>query len=251
MTGSWTVRLEDGVHQVDVDLSPWTGQMKVSWDGSLIDTSFVLVLLGELRRFERNRHVFAIHVKGMSYFRGHLALQMDGVDVNPGAVVAATPAGPATPASSLTVQFVRELAATETDEIVGVEDYPLDNRFGSLALGTDRQVSKESKNECVIESADKIAGNVGVDLFHVLNATVSAELSKRIGYTIGETVTESQTLHFSVKPGSSVVYKVIWKRKVRAGEQLYLANGTAMTVPYRVAYGLSCEVRTEEVQRRT
>jgi hypothetical protein len=246
MTGNWTVRLEDGTHQIQADLNPLTGQLAISWDRQQIDTSFVLVFVGEIRRFERNSHVFAIRVKGVAYFGGHLALVMDGVDVDRGVAPAASPA---TPAPSPTVQFVRDLTTTETDEIVGIEDYPLDNTFGGLAFTTDRQVSKESKNECVIESADKITGNVGIDLFHALNATLSAELSKRIGYTIGETVTESQTLHFSVAPGSSVVYKVIWKRKVRSGEQLYLANGTAMTVPYRVTYGLSCEVRTEEVQR--
>jgi hypothetical protein len=37
----------------------------------------------------------------------------------------------------------------------------------------------------------------------------------------------------------------MWTRKVRSGERLYLSGGNAVTVPYRMNYGLSCAVRTQ------
>jgi hypothetical protein len=83
----------------------------------------------------------------------------------------------------------------------------------------------------------------------VIKAEVEAQFTKQTGQKVGEKVTESQTLHFSVGPNQAVVYQVIWKRKVRSGEHLYMASGTPLTIPYRVNYGLSCEVRTQELPK--
>ena len=82
-----------------------------------------------------------------------------------------------------------------------------------------------------------------------IKAEVAAHVTRQTGYKIGETVTESQTLHFTVAANQAVLYQVVWKRKVRSGEHLYMANGAPLTVPYRVNYGLSCEVRTLELPK--
>ncbi len=70
-----------------------------------------------------------------------------------------------------------------------------------------------------------------------------------MGYKIGGKLTESQTLHFTVAQNQAVLCQVVWKRKVRSGEHLYMASGVPVTVPYRVNYGLSCEVRTQELPK--
>src|SRR5208282_3361117 len=122
--------------------------------------------------------------------------------------------------------------------------YPLDNRFGSSPFSTDRQVSKESTNEFSVDVNSKVSGNISLEVLSVIKAEVAAEISRQVGCKIGEKVTESQTLHFTVGENRAVLYQVVWKRKVRTGERLYMANGAPVTVPYRVNYGLSCEVRT-------
>jgi hypothetical protein len=143
------------------------------------------------------------------------------------------------------IQFMKELSVQESEEVVGTEEYPLDNRFGDQAFTTVRQVSRESTNELSVDTSSHVGGNVGLEVLSIIKAEIEAQLSQQTGQKIGEKVTESQTLTFSVGPKASVLYEVVWKRKVRSGERLYLSSGNPVTVPYRINYGLSCEVRTQ------
>jgi hypothetical protein len=140
---------------------------------------------------------------------------------------------------------MKELSVQESEEVVGTEEYPLDNRFGDQAFTTVHQVSRESTNELSVDTSSHLGGKVGLEVLSVIKAEIEAQLSQQTGQKIGEKVTESQTLTFSVGPKSSVLYEVVWKRKVRSGERLYLSSGIPVTVPYRINYGLSCEVRTQ------
>src|SRR5215469_14829052 len=44
-------------------------------------------------------------------------------------------------------------------------------------------------------------------------------------------------------PRKSVLYKIVWKRKVRSGKRRYLLGDNPLTIPYRIPYGLSHEVK--------
>ena len=107
-----------------------------------------------------------------------------------------------------------------------------------------RQVSRKSTNELSIDTSGKFSAKVGLDVFSAIKAEIEAQVSGQTGQKIGEKVTESQTLTFAVGPSSSVIYEVVWKRKVRSGERLYVLGGDPITIPYRINYGLSWEVRT-------
>jgi hypothetical protein len=166
---------------------------------------------------------------------------MDNLEVRKGGTVASVKS----PAALAPVQFVKDLGVRESEEIVATEQYPLDNRFGDQAFTTVRQVSRESTNELSLDTSSHLGGKVGLDVLAVIKAEIEAQVSQQTGQKVGEKVTESQTLTFSVGPKSSVVYEVVWKRKVRSGERLYLLGNNSVTVPYRINYGLSCEVRTQ------
>jgi hypothetical protein len=142
-------------------------------------------------------------------------------------------------------QFVEEFNVQESEEVVGTEDYPLDNRFGDQAFTTVRKVSRESTNELSVDTSSSLGGGVSLEVISAIKAETQAQVTRQIGQKIGEKVTESQTLNFSVGPKSSVLYVVVWKRKVRSGEHRYLLRGNSVTVPYRINYGLSCEVRAQ------
>jgi hypothetical protein len=158
---------------------------------------------------------------------------------------AAMNAVPVKRASPTPIQFMTESSVQESEEVVGTEEYPLDNRFGDQAFTTVRQVSRESTNELSVDTSSHLGGSVGLEILSAIKAEIEAQVSQQIGQKIGEKVTESQTLTFSVGPKSSVLYEVVWKRKVRRGERRYLSGSNSVTVPYRINYGLSCEVRTQ------
>ncbi len=246
MTGSWNVQLEDGQHSINVDISPWTMKLKVYFDNNLMVKKFVFPMLGDIYHFERSGHRFVISVKGYGYL-GNLALSIDGTEVNQGGMLAPPPLSPPQrqPLPS-NAQFIQEVNVVETSEVYRTEEYPFDNTFGDSALTTERQFSEESTNEISLDATNKVSGKISLEAFSWLKAEVAAEVSKQVGHNIGEKVTESQTLTFAVGARSSVVYRIIWKRNIRTGEYIYLVNGTPVSIPYRMKYGLTVEVRTRQ-----
>lgn len=241
MKGDWKVQLEDGAHAIHAEISGFTGKLKIAWDATVIDVTQVWWILGDIKSFQRSGHSFLLSVRGPSYMGGSLVLSMDGVEIPPGTVATPVKSAPAAP----TVQFVKELNVQDSEEVVAVEDYPLDNRFGNQPFSTVRQIQRESTNELSVDTGSQVGGTLGLDIMSVIKAEIAAHVSQQTGQKIGQTVTESQTLNFSVQANSAVIYRVVWKRKVRTGERLYLSGNTPVTVPYRINYGLSFEIRTE------
>jgi hypothetical protein len=242
MSGDWAVQIEDGTHAIYAEIirGALNLKLKITWDGDVLDLSTLWLLLGDLRSFQRNGHSFLLSVRGFGIL-GSLVLSMDGVEIPRGGVAA-----PVKPASApAPIQFIKELSVQESEEVVGTEEYPLDNRFGDQAFTTVHQVSRESTNELSVDTSSHLGGKVGLEVLSAIKAEIEAQVSQQTGQKIGGKVTESQTLTFSVGPKSSVLYQVVWKRKVRSGERLYLSGGNPVTVPYRINYGLSCEVRTQ------
>jgi hypothetical protein len=235
MNADWAVQIEDGAHAIyaEVVKGALTVKLHITWDGEALESSSLWVLAGDLKAFQRNGHSFLLSLHGLGWF-GSLVLSMDGVEVPRRGVAAPAP-----------IQFIKEIGVHESEEIVGSEEYPLDNRFGDQPFTAVHQVSHESTNELSVDTSSHLDGKVGLTILSAIKAEIEAQVSRQTGHKIGEKVTESQTLTFSVGAKSSVIYQVVWKRKVRSGERLYLSGGKSVTVPYRVYYGLSCEVRTQ------
>jgi hypothetical protein len=248
MRGDWTVQTEDGAHAVnaDIDSGLLGAKLSIAWDGERLLSSQLFVLLGDIGSFQHQGHSFQLNIHGFGLM-GALVLLMDGAEIPPRGAAAAVERH-AAPAQ---IQFVREVGVLESEEVVGTEDYPLDNRFGDETFTSVHQVSRESTNELSIDTTTQVTGTAGLTLFSAIKAEIEAQVSQQTGLKIGETVTESQTLTFSVGPKSSVIYQVVWKRRVRSGERLYLSGGNQMTVPYRISYGLTYEVRTQEQTHNT
>lgn len=246
MKGNWRLNLEDGSHDMAAEIGTMSSKLTITWDGRIIHSGRVWLLLGELHRFQQGGHAFVLSIRGAGKL-GQMVLTMDGAELGatPGKGAAATPPPVVPrPATAPAVQFVKELGCNETEEVIGREEYPMDNTFGSNPFSTERHVSKESTNEFSVEVSSQVSGKLSAELWSVIKAEAAAQISRQVGCKIGEKVTESQTLHFTVDAKRKVLYQVVWKRKVRTGERLYMANGAPVTVPYRVNYGLSCEVRT-------
>jgi hypothetical protein len=239
MTGQWTIPLEDGAHSLYATASYMTGQVTVRWDETLLDSSIVAWLSGDIRTFRKNGHVFVLSIRGPWYF-GHLVLSMDGRALRQ--VEDAGSFDRPEPAPRL--QFMNEQNVVETEEVVAVDDFPLDNSFGGDTFVSERQVSRESTIELTVGESGKASVSLGVDLFQTIKSEVAAEVSRQTGSRVGARVTETQTLKFTVGPNRRALYRVTWKRKVRTGERVYLAAGGSITVPYRLEYGLKCEMRT-------
>src|SRR5450755_1003189 len=145
-TGDWTVQLEDGPHAVSVVLRMGlTGnRLTVSADGQKIDSAVIFAYLGEIRRFTWHERRFGLRVKGFG-LSGEPALFMDGNELVPDAAIPSTTTPDRTDvmsrnaAAPIAPQSQREVTVVETDEVIGVEEHPLDNRFVEHRVFTARR----------------------------------------------------------------------------------------------------------------
>src|SRR5208283_2469171 len=180
MTGDWNVQLEDGAHSIHAEANYMTNHLLITWDGSLLESSTVGWMAGDIRTFKKNGHVFLLSVKGLWYM-GRLLLSMDGTLLGQGG----TPAPLPQQAPMANLQFVEERNVRETEEIVMVDDFPLDNSHGSDPVTSDRQVSRESTNELTVHDSNQISGSLGVDLFQALKVEIAAQISRQTGSKVG------------------------------------------------------------------
>jgi hypothetical protein len=254
MHGDWTVQIEDGTHRIHAEIIRgwWVSRLEITWDGERVASSPLWSRGRVAGSFQRDGHSFRIQVRRQGW-RQALTLLADGTEVPAAEFLAhAVPVRPEVtltlpppPAVPSGVQFIKEIGVQDSEEIVSVEKYPLDNRFGDRPLSAVRRVSRESTNELSIDRSREIEGKFGINVLSAIKAEITAHVSRQTGQKIGERVSESQTLNFSVGPRSAVLYEVVWKRTVRSGEIVYLSRGNQVTIPYRINYGLSCEVRTQ------
>ncbi len=70
------------------------------------------------------------------------------------------------------IQFVRDLSVLDSEEIVGVEQFPLDNSFGDQPFTSVRHVSRETTNELFIDTASQFGGKLGLDVLSVIKADI-------------------------------------------------------------------------------
>jgi hypothetical protein len=210
--------------------------IQVYQDGSVAVISACIAQIVDYGRNQRNVEQF---FNTLNHLLGEVSVS------HPVPAIPSAPhAQPVSRAPSL--QILQERDVKELTKIVGVEELPLDNRFGSDELTVEHEFSKTVRNEVVIETGSGIQGKIGFDLFSILKNEISASLSKKTGQTFEETISRRCTLTFTVKPGDSVTYKVIWKQKYLSGKYEVAINTQPLLVPFNAGFGLEYEVSTDK-----
>lgn len=237
--GSWPIDINSGLHIVEADLGD-NNQLRVYVDDSVIHESYIFYAQGEVHRFQIDGHYFVLRLDG--FFRPGMSftLVMDGQEIRQADAVEPQSV------DSTKIQIIGEQNVAEKTEVVDTQDYPLDNLAGSDVLTNETEITRTVTNELSIQTGIEVAGNLKLKLLTVVEADISAKLTKESGQTVGQTVTERRTLKFSVQPQSAVVYTVIWLRKVRSGEYVVSTDGNPLLVPYTVYYGLSYQVKSRK-----
>lgn len=248
--GSWRVSVEDTLHTIEADLSV-NNYLRVYLNGSVIHESYIPWAQGEIYRFEKGDHTFALQTEGIFRPSMSFGLFMDGREIGE---ADGSQQLPSTPLDSTTLNAVTEQNVTERVEVIDTETISLDNSSGSAPLVTEKEVSKAVTNELSVQTdlavggeftvGGEVGGELMVKLHAAVEAALSAELARQTGQKVGQTITERNKLTFTVQPRSSVTYTVVWKRKVRSGEYVVSARKGTRIVPYSMYYGLLYEVRS-------
>lgn len=157
----------------------------------------------------------------------------------------ATPPVSTSPEPAPAFKILEESDVREHTEIVGTEELPLDNRRGSDVLTVEHEFSKTVTNEISVEIERQGQVGIKLDLLGLLKVEVAALLSRQLGYKNGESTTRRHTSRFTVSPGDSVIYEIVWKRKTRTGKYEILAGNQRVTVPFNARFGLQYEVKAK------
>jgi hypothetical protein len=216
--------------------------IQVYQDGSVAVISACTVQLVDYGRNQKNVEMF---FNTLNNLLGEVSIsrQVPAIPSTP----SSPSAPPAQPVSqSPSVQILQEHDVKELTKIVGVEELPLDNRFGSDELTVEHEFSKTVRNEVVIETVRELQGKVGFDLFSILKNEICAKLSKQMGQTFEESISRRCTLTFTVRPGDFVTYKVIWKQKYLSGKYEVAINTQPLLVPFNAGFGLEYEISTDK-----
>ena len=218
MHGDWAVQIEDGIHAIHAEVM-WgvPRQLKIIWDGGAAELSKVGMLWGNFKSFQHNGHSFKLRC--FTIF-SHLNLFMDGMKVRP-----------------IKLVLIEDLILQESEEVISIREYPLDNRFGDQVLNVECEISHESSHELTINEGREISGGLAME------TEIKLRFFKEKGIKIGDKVAVRDKQAFAVGPRKSVLYKIVWKRKVRSGNRRYLLGGNPLTIPYRIHYGLAYEIK--------
>lgn len=153
------------------------------------------------------------------------------------------------PTISLSVKsydILREFDIEEHVEILSVDEFPLDYRFGSNVLTLEQEFSKTTNNEIFIESIQEEQGKLSIDIFKLLQAELTLDLSKKVGYKHGESTTCRYTTKINVKMGEFIIYKITWKRKIRRSKYEIQVDDQHYVIPTVARYGVGYEITSSK-----
>ena len=233
---NWAIEIEDGTHAIHAEIIwrplPFPRSLTINWDGEVIESSEVsgaFVGEAELKCFQCNGHSFRLCFDGIGP-AGVLVLHMDGVEVPPW--------------KNKEPILIKEVIVQESQEIVGVEEFPLENHFGERELKVAREVTRESTNELTIDESREIDAGFSLP---AIKADINAKFHRETGIKIGETVIDRHKLDFCIAPGKAVLYRIVWKRNVRSVQRRYIKEDKLVTIRYRINYSLDHKVETKPI----
>ena len=238
--GKWIVELDGRSHIVKAERT--SGDFVKAYLGDKLLCNKWLPFSNLTFRFSTDSHEFLLEELGIINRR--FALTVDGEEYKVLDEIVTLHGAMKRGLRHPAVQIIREEDVQETVEVVGVEEFPLDNAAGTDVLSVEHEISKTVSNELSITESASLDGGLDLGLLAALKIQVSVNLTKQLGQNIGETVTRRQVLHFTVQPQRRVTYSVIWKRRVRVGTCSIMVNDKPSRVSYRVNYDLSYEVKS-------
>jgi hypothetical protein len=214
MTGDWAVKLRDGAtHAIHAEII-WIipRKLHITWGGVELVSSKVIFVVGDLSSFERNGHSFLLRDSGVGRF-GRLVLFQDGVKV--------------AKQDPLEPMLIEECNVEESEEIIGIGGYPLDNLVGDQPIMVEREVARGTTNELTVETESSV--NLGLGVTSAITAQIGAQVSKTTGRKVGEKENQRQNVKFG------------WKRRILNAKRHYFSDGKPVKVLYRAYYGLYFE----------
>lgn len=140
------------------------------------------------------------------------------------------------------LRLVKDTVDNERVDDVLSQQFPLNNRYGTSDLAVKQEVSCTVTETITLTTQEEVHASLKGNIVTVLQAQITAQLSKTTGEEIGKSITRTQTIELAVKAGESVIYTVIWKVRARVGTFVVAIDSIQTPVTYEAKFGLSFEI---------
>ncbi|MBF0219668.1 MAG: hypothetical protein HQL49_09090 [Gammaproteobacteria bacterium] len=149
-----------------------------------------------------------------------------------------------TPPADVEIEIIEDRTTEESTLLLGIEEVPLDNRFGSQVLESRHTFSRRAMNRFELDLGHEQHMNLrlGGKIMPHLLADAGARIRRATGLEIGSELQRSLTLTLAASPGKISRYRICWKQQVRNGRYRLRVDGKEYLVPYVIHYDLSHEV---------
>lgn len=131
-------------------------------------------------------------------------------------------------------------------EIIGTEEFPVDNSCGSENIVIEHEFSKTVTNDINIEKNENLIFGGGLNFYGLIKSDIEKSFAKKIGINIGETITKKHSINLTIKQGERIKFHIIWKRKNSHGECLLQIQDKQYKIPYIIKHDLAYEIKTEK-----
>lgn len=268
LTTIWHAEYNNQPHTVRLEYNNLISTISIFLDErAYLNNKLFWYLSKNIYQFSESGHTFAFHKSGITIFDMKFSLVLDNREIPPISVTPPTirnslssiipnapppptsppvvpyvPPASAAPPASPPVQIVGQGPLTETTEIVGRDEYPLDNSYGKEVLSIEQEVSRTIANEISVSHEVQLTASANFDILAFIKADLAAQFTRQTGVKINDTVTRRQTIKFSAGAQQFVIYTVVWKRRVSQGVCYVNMQGTVQPIPYQVAFDLSFEI---------
>lgn len=142
------------------------------------------------------------------------------------------------------INLIDDHDINEQNLVIGIEEVPLDNRYGSSVLVSEHEFSKKARRAVKFERNSALEASLKGNILSIIEAEACGKIAENIGIDLQQEEFRRVTLRFEAAPGKMVLYRVIWKQTQRTGKaQIQLAKGT-VRLPYVAVYGLSHSIES-------
>jgi hypothetical protein len=250
MEGNWKFKLNDQFHTVRASLPYSTRlsehKLSIYFDDVLIYDQPRWGAVGELYRFERCGHMFAIKVHGWGHDglwflrKGELKLYLDDQDIDkPSIRVQANPSSRFKDNSGNQTLTIRIVETQRMLEPLGEEIREIDNSKSSIQIERKITTSREWSQSYTVdyENSGSLKGEMSVRLPPISEIKLNAERAIKERYSISESVkrvySEEVTLTIPAKTKVQVFFswKYIWQCGMIV---INNPNNVEWKVPFRV-----------------
>jgi uncharacterized membrane protein YeaQ/YmgE (transglycosylase-associated protein family) len=142
------------------------------------------------------------------------------------------------------ISFMSDTNIKSSTLIIGTEEVPLDNRFGSSVLVSEHEFTRKASRTIKIGRHKDLEMRLQAGIWSFLESEARISLAQSIGIDLQSEEFRRVTLRFEAAPGKLVLYRVVWKQSQRVGEAEMQVGGKMIKLPYVATYGLSHSVES-------